>query len=47
MMTNTVPPMYQGVLFPNLVEILSEKCPTRGVVIASNIYPLNIAYDAY
>jgi hypothetical protein len=37
--TNKVPNMYQGCLFPHDVLILSLETPTIGVVIPSAIYP--------
>ena len=37
--TKRVPNMYQGVLFPHLVFILSLAIPTKGLMIPSAIYP--------
>jgi hypothetical protein len=41
--TNRVPTMYQGILEPHLVLILSLNTPTKGVVIPSHIYPERVA----
>lgn len=38
-MTKRVPKMYQGVLLPIFVFVLSLKKPTTGVVSPSAIYP--------
>jgi len=37
--TKRVPNMYQGVLFPHRVFILSLAIPTNGLMIPSAIYP--------
>lgn len=41
-MTKSVPKKYHGILFPNLVFILSLKNPTKDVQIPSAIYPESI-----
>jgi hypothetical protein len=40
--TRMVPKKYQGILFPNLVVILSLRKPTKQVHIPSAIYPVSI-----
>jgi hypothetical protein len=41
--TKSVPMMYQGILWPHLVLILSLITPTKGVVIPSAICPERVA----
>ena len=44
--TRRVPKMYQGVLFPHRVFILSLAIPTKGLMIPSAIYPDKKAWPA-
>ncbi len=44
--TKRVPNMYQGVLFPHRVFILSLAIPTKGLMIPSAIYPDKKAWPA-
>ena len=41
--TNKVPKIYHGILYPHLVLILSLRTPTSGVVIPSITYPDSVA----
>ncbi len=41
--TSMVPIMYQGILWPYFVLILSLSTPTKGVVIPPHIYPEKVA----
>ena len=45
-MTNSVPNMYQGVLFPHQVFILSLAIPTKGLMIPSAVCPDKKAWPA-